>query len=168
MKIFFSALIILFAIAAYPQEINKTVVDKKADAEILIGACDRSGLEEGKFGKTFKKEYRKYEPDQQVLDQLKKKLKLHFITVVMGTWCHDTKEQVPRFFHVLDSLDYPESNLTLIAVDTKKKAGEVDISELDIERIPTFIVYRRGIEIGRIVETPQESIEKDLLDVISN
>ena len=37
---------------------------------------------------------------------------------------------------------------------------------LRIELVPTIIFYKDGSEIGRIVETPVESMEKDLLKII--
>jgi hypothetical protein len=34
---------------------------------------------------------------------------------------------------------------------------------MNIERVPTFIFKRGGEEIGRIIETPDESLEADML-----
>ena len=38
---------------------------------------------------------------------------------------------------------------------------------LKIELVPTIIFYKDGYEIGRIVETLTESLEKDLLKILS-
>jgi hypothetical protein len=35
-----------------------------------------------------------------------------------------------------------------------------------VERVATIIVTRGGAEIGRIVETPEKSLEEDLLDIL--
>jgi hypothetical protein len=37
---------------------------------------------------------------------------------------------------------------------------------MKIKRIPTFIIYKKKREIGRIVETPGDLIEKDLLKIL--
>ena len=37
---------------------------------------------------------------------------------------------------------------------------------LNIERVPTFIIYRNKNELGRIVEYPETSLEKDMLDIM--
>ena len=37
----------------------------------------------------------------------------------------------------------------------------------NIEKAPTFIVYINGQERGRIIETPQKSVEEDLIDIIN-
>ena len=47
-----------------------------------------------------------------------------------------------------------------------------DLSEgleegLDIQRTPTFIFFKNGVEIGRIVETPRDSLENDILKIVS-
>jgi len=43
----------------------------------------------------------------------------------------------------------------------------MDISALKIERVPTFIVYDGIKELGRIIETPAETLEEDLLMILS-
>ena len=37
----------------------------------------------------------------------------------------------------------------------------------NIKRVPTFIFYKKGKEIGRYVEYARESLEKDLLKIVS-
>ncbi len=39
---------------------------------------------------------------------------------------------------------------------------KLDITNLKIERVPTIIFYRNGVELGRITETPVQSLEKDM------
>jgi hypothetical protein len=73
---------------------------------------------------------------------------------------------VPRFLKILDTTDYPEENLLMIAVDSKKQASGLDITAYDIERVPTFIIYKEGKEIGRIIETPVQSLEADLQKIL--
>jgi len=47
-----------------------------------------------------------------------------------------------------------------------KKLVFFDIDNLDIKRVPTFIIYENGEEIGRIIETPKKSLEKDLEKIV--
>jgi len=86
----------------------------------------------------------------------------------MGTWCSDSRREVPNFYKILDKLNYPDNKITLINVDRKKNGIEIDVSKLNIELVPTFIVYRNNTEIGRIIETPNESLERDLLKILEN
>jgi hypothetical protein len=147
----------------FSQEINKKVTDPKSDKEILIGYCDRSGLEKGEFGRSFEEYYNVYEPDKDVLTKLKQKQEGLEILIVLGTWCSDSQEQVPKFFKILDKIKFSKKDVQMICVDRDKKAGDVDIINYNIQKVPTFIIYRKGREIGRIIEIPYATLEKDLL-----
>ena len=160
--------VLLFTIAMLPvllfsQEINKKIIDPRLDKEILYGYCDRSGLEKGEFGKSFDEYYKIYEPDQAILDSLKLKKKGVEILIILGTWCSDSQEQVPKFFKILDKIKFDRKSIEMICVNRDKDAGDVETVNYNIQKVPTFIVYRKGREIGRIVETPYTSLEKDLL-----
>jgi hypothetical protein len=160
--------VLLFVLAVIPviifsQEINKKVVDPRLDKEILYGYCDRYGLEKGEFGKLFDEYYEIYEPDKATIDSLKLKKEGVEILIILGTWCSDSQEQVPKFFKILDKIKFNKKSVQMICVSRDKEAGEVETVNYNIQKIPTFIVYRRGREIGRIVESPYTSLEKDLL-----
>jgi thiol-disulfide isomerase/thioredoxin len=118
------------------------------------------------FGPFFQQEYALYEPDPDVLLQIGNSLNGYTVTIVMGSWCSDSQEQVPRFYKIIDALHYDEKNITLICVDRKKDPRFVDIQSLGIELVPTFIFYKNNTESGRIVETPEETIEKDIGDIV--
>jgi hypothetical protein len=40
------------------------------------------------------------------------------------------------------------------------------VEELKVERVPTFIFYRDGKEIGRIIENPKTSLIEDFLEIV--
>ena len=145
------------------QQLNRKMTDPKLNKEILYGYCDRSGLETGEIGKLFDEYYQIYQPDQATISQLKPKKEGMEILIVLGTWCSDSQEQVPKFFKILDKIRFSKKNVQLICVDSDKKAGDVDLVNFNIQKVPTFIIYKQGREIGRIVETPYASLEKDLL-----
>jgi thiol-disulfide isomerase/thioredoxin len=160
---------LFFAKIGNSQEINKIVVDKKAKKEILIGKCDRKGLKSKAFKKWFKKEYRTYNLDKETLSKINEnELSKIEIKVVLATWCCDSRREVPRFYKILDYLKFDENKLSLISIDTSKKAKQEDISNLQIKLVPTFIFYIDENEIGRIIETPEVSLEKDLIEIVEN
>lgn len=88
------------------------------------------------------------------------------ITLFLGSWCKDSKREVPRFFKILDAADY-NGDVELIAVDRRKKTPENLQKGKDIKRVPTMIFKKDGEEIGRIVEYPVESLEKDIQKILS-
>lgn len=164
-KIFLLSLIVIISIQGVAQ-INNTAVDPKSNKEILIGYCNKEGFQKGDYGAHFNNYYKLYEPSKAAIKKLKRKLDNVEITIVLGTWCSDSKREVPRFYKVLDDAAYNDSLVKVIAVNRNKKAVFFDIDELDIQRVPTFIIYEDGEEIGRIIETPNKSLEKDLSKIV--
>lgn len=110
--------------------------------------------------------YIAYQPEKEVLDSLAPLINGINITAVIGTWCGDSKLYVPQFYKVLDALGYPENKLTLIKVDEEKKAINASITHLNIMSVPTFIIYKQGEELGRIIESPHLTLERDLLNIL--
>jgi hypothetical protein len=153
---------------AFSQEtqMDEVIYDTLAKQEILIGNCDLAGLNSPVFGSYFKDEYNRYSEDPAVAAKIAARLRDVSFVVIMGTWCGDSREQVGRFYRILDNAGYPTSAIRLICVDKHKKAGPVDMSSFVIEKVPTFIVYKYGDMMGRIVETPRETLEKDLLQIL--
>jgi hypothetical protein len=162
-KFFLIVAMALMPAFIFSQEINKKITDPKKGTEILIGNCDRSGLKSGDFGKIFKENYQTYIPDMSVIQQLTPLKDGVEILVVLGTWCSDSQEQVPAFFKILDQIRFDKKMVQIICVDSNKKAGDIDLVNYNIEKVPTFIVYKKGREVGRIIETPYTTLEKDLL-----
>lgn len=135
-------------------------------SEPSTGICKRADLQKGAFSKYFFKEYSDYTPSKEATDLLENKIFSSSITIVLGTWCGDSKEQVPRFIKILDVLDYNTNLLEIICVDRKKSAG-MDISSLKIDRVPTFIFFKDGIEMGRITESPLITLEEDIIRLLN-
>src|SRR5450759_447487 len=89
------------------------------------------------------------------------------IKIVMGTWCPDSRREVPRFMRVLDAWQFPVTKLTFIGVDDTKQSPVGEYIKLDIQRVPTFIIYKNNIEAGRIIENPTTSLEQDMVNILS-
>ena len=166
LSIFSSFLLFFFTSTLSAQEKNKLTVDAKSGKPMLIGLCDRTAFADSNFAWWFNSGMDVYSVDTVTLKDISVKMKEVKITIVMGTWCSDSKREVPRFFKILDLLGYDEKNLTLICVDRNKKAAGDEIEKLEIKLVPTFIFYKNDAEIGRIVETPKESLEKDLVEIV--
>ena len=160
----FTALITLNTFAQ--DKLNQIVIDEMIDEEILFGYCNREGLTTEPFNEWFQTEYDYYEIDQEALDMVNAQLLADVeIKIVLGTWCHDSQREVPRFYKIADYLDF--DNYLLIGVNRAKLAKGTEVDELNIELVPTFIFYNAGKEIGRIIESPIESLEKDIVEIIS-
>ncbi len=89
------------------------------------------------------------------------------IVVVLGTWCSDSKRHVPRFLKIADLASIPPSRIKFYGVDRTKKSNDGVTDQYHIEFVPTFILFKNGKEIGRIVEAPRTSLEDDLLAILA-
>jgi len=169
MKHISTLILILFAFTANAQKMNKKIEDPTKNRAILINHCTREALVNfPEIKERYDVEYPAYKPDSITVDSLRPLVKDQKITIVLGTWCGDSKLQVPHFFKILDALGIPEKNITLICVDGLKKAENGLIDSLDIQRVPTFIFYNKDKkETGRIIESPHASLEKDMLLILS-
>lgn len=90
------------------------------------------------------------------------------LIVFLGTWCGDSRREVPRFWRALD-LAGPAVPFEVhyIGVDEDKKEPSAPVTNNGIQYVPTFIVRRNGQEVGRIVEDAPGGIEKDLLSLLT-
>jgi len=167
MKILMTNLLaVLFSTMAIAQDLNKVVTDPKLNKDILIGKCDRQGLTLELFNSWFSEGYQSYKTDDNTIKELRKRKKDLTIIAVMGTWCGDTRENIPAFYKIIDEMKFNEKDVQMIAVDREKSAGDVDIQWMGITRVPTFVLLKNDLEIGRIVENPTLSIEKDMLLIL--
>lgn len=160
--------IVASSLQCVPQEFNRIVFDSTINREVLIDSCNREALEMEEFSKYYQEEYNTYIPDKRKIKKLKKVLSDYSITIVMGSWCYDSKVSVPRFLKVIDEAGYNSECLSIICVDRQKNSGKVDIESLDIIKVPTFILYsKNGMEAGRIIEYPELTYEEDILSIIN-
>ena len=164
-----SALFFLFVVqSVFSQSVNVKIKDPKLDNKaVLIGNCNREGLMQDEYGVYFESQYDMYDPAEKYISKLQKKINGVDIKIVFGSWCSDSKIQVPRFYKILDLAEYNEKKLRLIGVNRDKNAVAVSIKDLNIVLVPTFIVYQKGVELGRIVETPNKTLEKDLWKIVN-
>jgi thiol-disulfide isomerase/thioredoxin len=90
------------------------------------------------------------------------------VTVFLGTWCGDSRREVPRFWKAVDlaGANVPFT-IHYIGVDRQKKEPSAPVTNNNILYVPTFIVSREGREVGRVVEESPNGIEKDLLSLLN-
>ncbi|MFZ1518212.1 MAG: thioredoxin family protein [Ignavibacteriaceae bacterium] len=144
----------------------KIISDEKNGEPLILGYCPASIIIDSLFKDTWTTEYNNYQPDFETLDSLERKLEDITIKIVFRSTCSDSREQLPRLFKILNELNYDVNSITLIGVNREKQALSNEAEGLEIELVPTIIFYKDGSEIGRIVETPVESMEKDLLKIV--
>lgn len=114
------------------------------------------------------REYDRYVPDEVLLGSFKNRISETLqISVYFGFWCSDSENNVPKFLKIFDQLTAPGLKTDFFSVERKaNKDQKYYVKALKIERIPTFIFYRDGREIGRIVENPKTEMLDDILMIL--
>lgn len=146
--------------------VNKVTVDDKTGKPMLVGVTDRSAFELPDFSEWYNNEYIGYESDEFIIGQIKELSASIDIQIFMGTWCSDSRREVPRFLKILNVSEFNQNKLQIINVDRQKESPTHEERNKNIEFVPTFIIKKNGNEIGRIVEFPIITLESDLLYIL--
>ena len=144
----------------------KISTDEISGEPLILGYCPASIIIGSLFKNTWNAEYNDYQPDYEALDSLEGKLEDVTIKIVFRSTCSDSREQLPRLFKILNELNYDVNLITLIGFNREKQGLSNETEGLEIELVPTIIFYKDGNEIGRIVEAPEESLEKNILQIV--
>ncbi len=109
-----------------------------------------------------------YQPGAAAVAAIKGSTQKTTVTVALGTWCPDSKYHVPRLLKAIREAGNRKITVKLIGIANKFAAPPDVIARLKITKVPTIIVERRGVEIGRITENPvADTIEDDLAAILT-
>jgi hypothetical protein len=123
------------------------------------------------------REYFEYEPDGETVAALEEGMFDVDIKIVLGTWCGDSKREVSRLWKILEQIGYPVDDVEMFAVGSSRFTTKMGVEKklidwsaavkkyYGVELVATFIFYRDGEELGRIVEKPEGRIEEDMLKI---
>lgn len=161
---------VFLSISAFSQ--NNKEVTEKGGSKKLLGQISREMLSKPPYNEWYQPQLESYIVESQKLKPFTEKLNKVSVKVFLGTWCGDTKREVPRFLKTLDSQGFNDKNLQLICLDNGgnnayKQSPEHEEKGMSILRVPTFIFYEEGKEIGRIVESPIVSFEQDIVNILN-
>ena len=152
-----------------PDLLNQISKDSRGN-DMLLGKCTRNALLQSPFTDWFKPNYDSYVVDSFTCNFIRPLLTGKSITIFMGTWCGDSKREIPRVLKMLDCCAFPMNELKLVMVSNNdslyKKSPQHEEAGKNIVRVPTIIIEQKGVEMGRIIEFPITSLEKDLLTIL--
>ncbi len=149
---------------------NNSINKKNSEPEEytdIIGIFERKELSNNPHAEWFNQNYSDYNLDKKTLDKLKPLFEDIEITVFMGTWCSDSRKEIPVFFKLIDKLRINENSIELIGMTLEKTTPDSLELNQNLINVPTFIFKKDGKEINRIVEFPLETIEKDILEILT-
>ena len=137
---------------------------------MLLGHCDVSFLQQGVYKNLYQPGYDHYIPDSSTIPFLTELLKGKQIDIFLGTWCGDSRREVPRMMKILTQAGVHQQQIKLIFVSNEsnsyKQSPQHEEAGKNIKRVPTLIVYENEKEMGRIIEYHVVSLEKDLLLIL--
>ncbi len=114
----------------------------------------------------WQNKYDSYQPNAEMLNDMKGMVANLKIDIYLGLWCPDSRNNVPPFIKILDQLG-TEIPVRYFGVPRKaSKDVKYYVESMNVEKVPTFIIYREGKEIGRIVEKPKTGILEDFMDIL--
>ncbi len=155
-------------VSANVEDAKPAVVNYHDQTTWLLGYFNPDQLKREPHAEWFMKGFDDYQVNTSAINSLLDTDKEGItIKIVMGTWCPDSRREVPRFMRVLDIWQFPSSKVTFIGVDEDKLSPVGEYSSLDIQRVPTFIIYKNNIEKGRIIENPVTSLEQDIVNILN-
>lgn len=166
-----SIAVVLLASLVAPQARAAALVEN-GDAEpstgevVLLGPLTRDLIEAER--PDWIQQQIESEPDPAAAAEMAALLHDAELRIYLGTWCSDSKRELSRFWRALDDVADPDiAGLSYIGVDRSKTAPAEHVEGVELRFVPTFVVRRDGIELGRVVEEAPSGIENDLLALLS-
>jgi thiol-disulfide isomerase/thioredoxin len=154
------------ATAAPPTSGNSASKEPTKDEGVLVGDVTREQIEEAV--PEWAQAESESSPDPEACRALASVERGAEVTVFLGTWCGDSRREVPRLWKAIDAAGGTVPfQIHYVGVDHAKKEPAAEIAKEGVRYLPTFIVRRDGHEVGRIVETSPNGIESDLLALLS-
>jgi thiol-disulfide isomerase/thioredoxin len=154
-EIIFAAMLFCFTYPALSQD--------SSAHKVITGHTQVEHLENNTDHHWFSKNYSDYVYDTASVTALQHVSPDYNIVVIGGTWCPTTHTELPKFYKIIDDGKFPRNRVKLIFVDRDLKLPATTEKNYKVKKLPTFIVFKGEKEKGRIVELPNESIEKDLI-----
>jgi len=156
--------VIILYTGCFPGHKNYSAAISKDGEEILYGPVTAEQL--FLHYAEWKETHDIYQPQTEVLSELKPDPELA-VEIFFGTWCGDSQREVPRFLKIIHlSQLVNNTRMQLYAVDRDKKLESGLTTIRNIEKVATFIFYRSGYEIGRIIEYPDRTLEEDIKRIV--
>ena len=160
MRTVFFVVVLMFSPALLAQQNNNAPIAEK----YVLGWVPVDSIYKGM--PRVKPDEENYLPDAAALAELKQWRSPTDILVFFGSWCGDSKRELPRFFAALHTANNQFFSARFMGLDRSKKDSAGVAASHQITNVPTFIFLRDGQELGRIVEQPADALEKEWVRIL--
>jgi tetratricopeptide (TPR) repeat protein len=151
--------------------IINTEIKNENGQMILAGQATPYAMQLPNYKAWYDQSYNSYTVDLATVQVLQPLLKGKKMEIFLGSWCGDSRREVPRMLKILEQAGMDTNRISLVFVDNTpknyKQSPQHEERGKNIHHVPTFITYEGKKEIGRIIESPVVSLEKDMLAILS-
>jgi thiol-disulfide isomerase/thioredoxin len=167
MKKFIFITMLLFAAATTMAQQPYEVLTERPNEKSYKGIISKELLVADTTFKWYAANQKGYNANAQALQNLQQYKDSVQLLVFMGTWCEDSQNIIPKFFSLTETAGFSMDRVTLIGVDRNKKTYSHLTDALNITNVPTIIVYKKGKELGRVVEYGKYGLfDKELGEIL--
>jgi len=160
-------LALLVSSVAYSQDTSMcemTVRDSITGQRILIGKVARRDFSDSSW---YKENYSLYNPTDSLVSEINSLFDGDSVVIYFGSWCSDSQMWVPMFLHIVDKTAL-KNHVSFVALPRSKGWRRQLTDGLEIEKVPTFVFYRGGKEIGRIEEEPKGDLGSNIAEILKS
>jgi hypothetical protein len=151
---------------------SNSIVTNENNQTVLLGYCSPKMLLQEPFSNWYVSNYQNYQIDSIRVIALNKAFKKKRIEIYAGTWCGESKADMPKMLKILKAAELDSTQIKLIFLNNTpnlyKQSPQHEETGKNIVRTPTYIIYKGNIEMGRIIDSPVDTFEKDLLKILRN
>ncbi len=147
-------------------EIGLSQTSVNTEQNVIVGISDVRVLERSLSYRWYKDGYFNYQSNISAINAIKEMPKDIQFMVFAGTWCEKSQQLLPQFYKVMDLAGISRQRVKLCFLDRDKRSPQGIENNYSINSTPVFIILQKGIEIGRITEAINQSIEADIADLI--
>ena len=79
----------------------------------------------------FQDNYEEYQPGNLLDPALFRGVEIYML---FGTWCHDSKREVPRLLSLLNKLDVPENQINLIGLNLRRMTLRIEVKSFKLKK----------------------------------
>ena len=141
--------------------------DPNTGKPMLLGEVLIDELKQEPFSEWYNDEFDNYNVDLELLSAISNPEQYEY-ELFLGTWCGDSKREVPRLEKIFNAFNVQFEKVKIIAVDREKVSPGNEQEGKDIRYVPTLIISKNNVELGRIVESPsskEATLESDLFEI---
>lgn len=136
------------------------------DPPMLLGNFKIEELQQAPYNEWYTPIYEETYVNEERVAYFRTLLENIKIIGFVGSWCNDTKIELPNLLKILDQIDFDMERIKLIGVNENYQAPDNSNKIWKIERVPTFILIKDNKELGRFVEFPQVSLLEDMIKIL--